>query len=88
MCSKRLVLFFINPFMPNGHVRIQRGGGGRGSGPPMVNYKNVGFLSNTGPDPLKITKLPNQYSMLGHHRPASETPFRWRAFDCHLIVDF
>ena len=26
----------------------------------------------------KITKLPSQHSMLGHHRPASETPFKWR----------
>ena len=28
---------------------------------------NIGFLSNIGPDPLKITKLPSQHSMLGHH---------------------
>ena len=32
-------------------------------------------LSNTGPDPLKFSKLPSQHSMLGHHRPASKTPF-------------
>ena len=32
----------------------------------MENYKNIGFLSNTGPDPLKITKLPIQHSLLGH----------------------
>ena len=37
-----------------------------------------GFLSNTGPNPLKITKLPRQHLMLGHHRHASETPFKWR----------
>ena len=53
-------------------------GGDRGSGLPLENYKNIGFLSNIGPDPLKITKLPIQHSMLGHHRPASETPFKWR----------
>ena len=52
--------------------------GDRGSGPPLENYKYTVFLSNTGPDPLKITKLPIQHSMLGHHRPASETPFKWR----------
>ena len=54
--------------------------GDRGSGPPPPpeNYKNIEFLSTTGPDPLKITKLPIQHSMLGHHRPASETPFKWR----------
>ena len=45
---------------------------------PLKNHKNIGFLSNTGPDPLKITKLHSQYSMLGHHRPANETPFKWR----------
>ena len=32
--------------------------GDRGSGPaPCKNRKTLGFLSNTGPDPLKITKL-------------------------------
>ena len=46
-------------------------GGDRGSGSPLENYKNIGFLSNTGPDPLKITKLPNQHSKLGHHQHAS-----------------
>ena len=28
------------------------GGGGRGSGPPLKNHKNIGFFRNTGPDPL------------------------------------
>ena len=27
--------------------------------------------------PLKITKLTSQHSMLGHHRLASRTPFKW-----------
>ena len=50
-----------------------------GSGPsPPGNYKNIGFLSNTGPDHFKNHKLPSQHSMLGHHRHASETPFKWR----------
>ena len=47
-----------------------------GYGPLLENYKNIGFLCNTGPDPLKITKLPSQHSMLGHHGPASEMPFK------------
>ena len=42
------------------HARIKRGGGGRESGPHLKNHKNIGFLSNTGPDPLKITKIPSQ----------------------------
>ena len=55
--------------------------GHRGSGPPTPtpnkkNHKPIGFRSNTGPDPLKITKLPSQHSMLGNHWPASETPFK------------
>ena len=41
------------------HAQIQRGG--RGSGPPLKNHKNIGFLSTTGPDPLKITKLLSQH---------------------------
>ena len=54
-----------------------RGGEGtRGPDPPLENYKNIGFLSNTGPVPLKITKLQIQHSMLGHHRPAREMPFK------------
>ena len=47
------------------------GGGNRWSDPHWKNTKNIGFLSNTGPDPLKITKLPSQHSMFGHYRPAS-----------------
>ena len=54
------------------------GGGGAGDPDPLENYKNIGFLSNTGPDPLKITKLQSQHLMMGHQRPASETPFKWR----------
>ena len=55
-----------------------RGGGWTGLDPFLKNHKNIGFLSKTGLDPLKLTKLPSQYSMLGHHRPASETPLKWR----------
>ena len=39
-------------------------GGTGGPDPPLKNHKNIGFLSNTGPDPLKITKLSRQHSML------------------------
>ena len=47
-------------------------GGGRGSKSFLENHKNIGFLSKSGPDLLKITKLPNQHSVLGHHWHASE----------------
>ena len=56
------------------------GGGGGDRGTPLKNHKNIGFLSNTGPDPLKnhiATKF-------GRHRQASETRFD----DCPLIVVF
>ena len=43
---------------------------------PLKNHKNIEFLSNTGPDPLEFSKLPSQHSTLGHHRQASETPFK------------
>ena len=69
------------------HGWIQRGGGGgggggggeggdRGSRSHLKNHKNIGFLINTGANPLKNTKLSSKHSMLGHHRHASETPFK------------
>ena len=67
-------------------------GGGAGDRTPLENYKNIGFLSNTGPDHHKITKLPIQHSTLGHHRPASEKPLKfavhWRAVNGQLTVFF
>ena len=77
------------------HARIQRGTGGPESHGKLQKYR---VLNNTDPDPLKITKLPSQHSLLGHHRPTSETPlshhrhisqtpFKWR-FAGPLIVVF
>ena len=34
------------------HVRIQMGDRGPDPPPPLKNHKNIGFLRNTGPDPL------------------------------------
>ena len=59
------------------HARIQRGDRGSGPPPPTEKYKNIGFHSNTGSDPLKITNLQSQHSMLGHHRLVRETPWRF-----------
>ena len=42
--------------------------GGKGSGPPLKNYKTIECLSNTGPGPLenhKATKLANGVSLAG-----------------------
>ena len=64
-------------------MRIQRGAG-RGSGSPVKSQK-YRVLNNTAPDPLKVTKLPSKHSMWGHHRHASETPFKWRGDDGPLV---
>ena len=47
------------------HGRIQRGAWGPDPPPSPVKSQNIGFLSSTGLDPLKITKLPSQHSILG-----------------------
>ena len=70
------------------HLRIQRGGGGTGGlDHPRKSQKYRSF-SNTGPDPLKIVKLPSQLSIFGHNRLASKTPFKWRVENGPLIVVF
>ena len=54
-----------------------RGGGGGGGGgqevriPPRKSQK-YRIFSITGPDPLKIVKLPSQLSIFCHNRHASE----------------
>ena len=63
-------------------------GGDRGSRPPLRNHKNIGFPSDIDPDPLKITKLPSQHSMVGHYRHASETPFQWRFAGGPMMAHF
>ena len=53
-------------------------GGVRGSGRPQKYHKKIkGFLAIQVWIPWKITKLPSQHTMLGHHGNASETPFNW-----------
>ena len=55
------------------------GGGGGGLGVRNLPEKTQNFRVSSG-SPEKITKLPlSQYSMLGHHRPPSETPFNGTA---------
>ena len=36
----------------------------------------------------KMTKLPSQHSMSGHHRHSSETPFKWRFAGRQMMVLF
>ena len=68
----------ISVYNVRSHARIQRGGQGVRTPPPppKKNHINIEFLGNTGPDPQEFTKLPSQHSTLGHHRHASETPFK------------
>ena len=77
----------INKFQ---HVRIQRGG--QGVRTPKENYKNIGFLSYTGPDPLnnhKATKPAFNFGPLSAcQRNAIEMAFCWRADDGLLIMVF
>ena len=66
-------------YIVRSNARIQRGDRGSGT------------LSNTRSNPLKFSEQPSQHSTLGHHRHASETPFkafRWRGDDCPLLVIF
>ena len=58
----------------NKHMCGSRGGD-KGSGTPLKNHKNIGFLSNTGPNPLKIhkaakinkgAKIRNRYNQVPH----------------------
>ena len=70
--------YFTNTTKTSSFTWAYPEGGGRGSGPPpLKNHKNIGFHSNTGP---------SQHSMLGHHRHASEMPFKWRfAGGAHIL---
>ena len=62
--------------------------GRQGVPTPPPNHKNIGSLSNTGPDFLKITNLPSRNSELGHHRHVIYMAFRWRADDGPILVVF
>ena len=52
-------------FKPKLQADPDGGWGAGGLDPPLKNHKNLGFLSNTGPDHLKITKLPNSVLLAG-----------------------
>ena len=71
-------------------MRISREGGGRP--PPLKNHKNIGFLSNTGADPLKITNLPSlsiqSWIIISMPGKSHLMVFPLRADDGPLIVVF
>ena len=83
------------------HVQIQGGGerggqGGvgvdRGPDPPLENYKAIGFLSNTGLDPLKNHKATRPAFNVGPSsacQPHAGRPATcWQADDGLLLVVF
>ena len=57
------------------HARFQKGGGAEVQ-TTLENNNAIGLAILIW-IPLKIKRLPSQYSMLGHHRPTSEMPFKW-----------
>ena len=75
--------YTLRPYLIAMHrSRAWGGGGAGGPGPPFSRKitKNIGFLSNTGPDPLKNHKADklSQNAILGLHLHASEMPLKWR----------
>ena len=73
----------MRTLISTGHLTCQdpegEGTGGQAPHPlPLKDHKAIGFLTRTGPNPMKITKLSSQNSMFGHHGPACETPLKWR----------
>ena len=57
-------------------------GGQQGVWNPQKNHKNIGFLSNAGPDPLKNLKATKPEYNVGQ----SSVAVRWRADDGPLLM--
>ena len=66
------------------------GGPGFRTPPPLKNHNNIGFLSNSGPDPLKHYEATEPAFKVGPSsackRNAILMALRWRANDDPLIV--
>ena len=60
-------------------------GGPGGADLPLENHKAIGFLSNTGPNPLKNHKATKPAFIVG---PSLEMVFLWWADDGQLLVVF
>ena len=66
---RRKIRWVFSTHIGRSHARQ----GSVGPDPPFpVNHKNIEYLNNTGPDPLKFSKLPSQHSTMGHHRHPAE----------------
>ena len=65
---------YREPHLSN-HMRGSRGG--RGSGPTVKNHKTIGFLSNTGADPVKNHKATKPaFNVEPAKRPFINSPFK------------
>ena len=86
-CARRVILYLVlvqprkRPNMNQNFLTGMcgsRGGGGRCSRPPpLKDHKKYVFLAILVRMHWKIAKLIGQNSMLGHHRDATETAFKW-----------
>ena len=71
------------------HMCGSRGRTGGPDPPPLENHKNIGFSSNTGPDPLKNRSYQTSikcWAIIGTPAKRHLMAFRWRADDGSLIV--
>ena len=70
------------------HGRIQKcvcGGGGAGGPDPCWKITKIRVSQQYR---SRTPKKTSQHSMLGHHRPASETPFKWRSAGGQMMARF
>ena len=85
---KKIIAILQIKFCLSGQTCPNPEGGSRP--PPMKNHKNIGFLSNTGADPLKIIKLPSlsiqSWIIISMPAKGHLMVFPWRADDGPLIV--
>ena len=58
-------------------MRGSKGVAGGPDPPPPENHKNIGFIGNTDPDPVKIHKATKPAFNVGNHWPAGHTTFKW-----------
>ena len=64
-------------YLKSVHVQIQKGGG-QGVRMPLKNHKNIGFLSNTDPDPLNNHKAAQPAFNNGLSLARQRNPLKWR----------
>ena len=54
----------------------------------LKNHNATGFLSNTGPEPLKNHKANKPTFNVGQTSAASERPFKWRSAGGPMMARF